>query len=99
MDKNNFALGLFLGAVTPIIGFYLVQFVFELLIDMGVMGMASMDLHSQRMRTILLLALCCNLIPFNVLKNYKWDRTMQGMVFPTLFYAGAWVWQYGKTLI
>lgn len=99
MDKNNFALGLLLGAITPIAGFYIVQLVFEALVSMDIMGAAGMGLHSQRMRTILLLALCTSLIPFNILKRHRLDRTMQGMIFPTLIYGGYWVYFYGKTLM
>jgi hypothetical protein len=99
MDKNNFALGLLIGALAPIVGYAIVGFIFDQLVDLNIMGAASMSPDSQRMRTIFLLSLCCTLIPFNILKRYKWDRTMQGMVFPTIFYAGAWLYKYGPSLI
>lgn len=98
MEKNSFPLGLLIGALTPIIGYYLVSGIFDLLVSADIMGAAPMGLHSQRMRTILLLSLCTSLIPFNLLKNYKLDRTMQGMIFPTLIYAGVWLYYYGRTL-
>ena len=99
MERNSFMLGLVLGAVVPVIGYFLVSGIFDILVNMDIMGMASMDLHSQRMRTILLLSLCTVLIPFQYLKNKRWDRTMQGMVFPILIYAGFWLYTYGKTLL
>lgn len=94
IDKNSVWTGLLLGAVTPVAGFIIVEFIFNLLTDMGVMAEVTAGAGSRRYRTMLLIAICCSLIPFNIAKNRKWDQTLRGIVFPTLVYVAAWLYKF-----
>ncbi|MBK9256944.1 MAG: hypothetical protein IPM42_15790 [Saprospiraceae bacterium] len=93
-DKNSIVIGLALGAITPVLGFVVIEFIFNTLTDMGIMAEVGAGVGSRRFRTMLLIAICCNLIPFNIAKRNKWDDTLRGIVFPTLVYVGAWIFKF-----
>lgn len=94
IDKDSVFTGLIVGAIVPVLGYIAVEFIFSLLTEAGLMEYVSGGGVSRRMRTLALLGICCNLIPFNICRNRKWDNTMRGIVFPTLLYVGFWIWQY-----
>lgn len=98
IDKNSVFTGLVLGAIVPVLGYIVVEFIFGLLTQMGIMEYVTGSGSSRRMRTLALLGICANLIPLNICRKYKWDDTMRGIVFPTLLYVGFWVYQYGGSL-
>jgi hypothetical protein len=98
IEKNNFAMGLLIGALTPIIGFTIIEFLFNLLTDFGLMEEVTVSISPRRERTIGLLAICFNLIPFQYCKNKKWDNTMRGIIFPTMIYVGFWIYRYKAIL-
>ncbi len=98
IDKNSIFTGLVLGAIVPVLGYIVVEFIFGLLTQMGLMEYVSSSGSSRRMRTLALIGICCNLIPFNIARKYKWDNTMRGIVFPTLLYVGFWLYQYSSLL-
>lgn len=98
IDKNSVFTGLVLGAIVPVLGYIVVEFLFGLLSQMGLMEYVSGTGSSRRMRTLALIGICCNLIPFNIARNKKWDNTMRGIVFPTLLYVGFWLYQYSHLL-
>ncbi|HRO09456.1 MAG TPA: hypothetical protein PK611_12035 [Saprospiraceae bacterium] len=94
MERNSLLMGFVIGAITPVLGFYLIENLFDLMTQMGWMDEVSMSTGSKRYRTMALLAICCNLIPFNITKIKKWDESMRGIVFPTLIYVGAWIYTF-----
>lgn len=96
IDKNSVFTGLVIGAIVPVLGYIVVEFIFGLLTQMGLMEYVSSTGASQRMRTLALLGICCNLIPLHISRKNKWDDTMRGIVFPTLLYVGFWLYQYGR---
>ncbi|HMP32117.1 MAG TPA: hypothetical protein PKD85_21100, partial [Saprospiraceae bacterium] len=85
-------LGFVLGAILPLLGFILVDTLFEFLSQQGLMAQTSGAGVSRRMRTVALLAICSNLIPFQWAKRNRYDDTMRGIIFPTLIYVGYWVY-------
>ena len=97
-NKDIIVVGLALGAIFPIAGFVIVETIFGLLTDMGLMEEAGTGIYSQRSRTMGLLAICFNLLPFNWAKNRKYDNIMRGIVFPTLLYVGYWLYLYSSIL-
>ncbi len=99
MEKNSLLTGLVLGCVTPVLGFVIVEFLFEQMTSYGIMEEVSASTASKRFRTLALIAICTVLIPFNIAVSKKWDQTVRGMVFPTLIYAGAWMYKFYMELI
>ena len=96
MDKNSIFTGLVLGAVVPVLGFIVVEFIFSLLIQVNLMEYVDGSGTSRRMRTLALIGICSNLVPFHIARRNKWDNTMRGIVFPTLLYVGFWLYQFGS---
>lgn len=94
IDKNSLVFGLVLGCIVPVLGFVFVEFIFNLMTQFGLMAEVSSSSSGRRFRTLTLIAICTNLIPFNIAKNRKWDDTMRGIVFPTLIYVGAWILKF-----
>lgn len=99
MEKNSLLTGLVLGCITPVLGFVIVEFLFEQMTAYGIMEEVSASTASKRFRTLALIAICTVLIPFNIAVREKWDQTVRGMVFPTLIYAGAWMYKFYMELI
>ena len=98
MDKNSIVTGLVLGCIVPVLGFIVVQFIFDTLIQFGLMAEVTASSEGRRLRTLALIGICFNLIPFNISKNNRWDQTMRGIVFPTLVYVGAWIFRFYSEL-
>jgi len=102
MEKNNFdsiIIGLAVGAIVPILGYIGTEAIFGVLTDMGLMEEGGTGVYSKRSRTLGLLGICWNLIPFNIAKNKRWDQMMRGIVFPTLIYVGFWLYKYSSILL
>lgn len=94
MDKDSLLTGFVLGAIIPVIGYMAVEGIFDLLTHFHLMDHTSGGAIGRRGRTIALFAICCNLIPFNYARRNYLDFTMRGIVFPTLFYVGLWLYKF-----
>ncbi len=94
MNKDSVLAGFVLGAIVPVLGYIVIEFIFNSLTQMGVMAEVTASTAERRMRTLSLLAICCNLIPFQIAKSKRWDDQMRGIVFPTLVYVGFWVYTF-----
>jgi hypothetical protein len=99
IEKNSLFTGLVVGAIVPVLGYIVVEFIFGLLTQAGMMEYVTGGGTSRRMRTLALLGICSNLIPLTICKRYKWDDTMRGIVFPTLLYVAFWLYQFGGMLL
>ncbi len=99
IEKNSVLFGLVLGCIVPVAGFIFFEFLFNTLTSLGLMDEVSVSTSGRRFRTLTLLAICTILIPFNIAIAKKWDETTRGIVFPTLIYAGAWVYKFYTELI
>lgn len=97
-NKNSIFIGLFLGAIFPVIGYVVIEFLFNLMTDAGWMAETSASTLTRRIRTLALIGICFNLIPFNYAKHKRWDDTMRGIIFPTLIYIGFWLFKFGPQL-
>ena len=82
----------------PVIAYILLEAGFNGLEMVGLFEEATPSALIQRERTLALLAVCCNIFPFNYCRKKRWDNAMRGMVFPTIIYAAAWVYRYHDIL-
>lgn len=97
-DNNTLPMGLLLGAIVPVLAFIVIETLFSGLESIGLFEEATTSALSQRERTIGLLAICSNLLPFNFSKKRKWDNVMRGIIFPTMIYVGGWLYRYHDIL-
>lgn len=98
MDKDSRIFGFVIGCIVPVLAYVVLDQVFDLLTQSGVLANPSGEGINRRLRTVGLLAICANLIGFNWAKNQHYDRTMQGIVFPTIIYVAAWIYRYYNVL-
>ncbi len=97
LHKNSFPIGFILGLFIPIVGFAILLELYEQLDAMGLSpgkGFAA----SIRTRTTALIALCFNLIPFQIYYARKLINSMRGISLPTIIYGIAWFIWFGKDL-
>ena len=98
LRKNSIILGILLGTFIPFVGYAFLLELYDILDGAGVISNENMS-ENFRERTIGLLAICMNLIPFYIY-NTRWTiQTMRGIIFPTVLYAFVWVFFYGVKLI
>jgi len=97
LEKDSILLGIILGLCVPFVGFATIKMFFEQLASMELLN-PEMRTIFFRERTIAILAICLNLIPFNIYKRWRFDQTMRGVLFATFVYVFAWVWFFAATM-
>ncbi len=101
LRTNDFKVGLITGLLVPILTYGLLSLLFMLLATL----LTSLELsdpntlsQNWRERTHVLLAICGNLIPFNLHKKARHEASMRGMIFPTILFVAIWVWWFRSHL-
>lgn len=96
-DRDSILSGVLLGILFPVIGYGILWLFFYTLLHGGVLP--EEYAHSLRLgRTIMVLAICCNIIPLNVFKRRRQDNSIRGIVFPTIALVILWFIVYGSQL-
>ena len=90
-ENNNILIGLVIGAIVPVIGYALVEFIFQLLTDSGIMDEVNSYTENKRKRTLALIALCFNIISVQFFKSRRFNKIINGIVTATMIYAIFWV--------
>lgn len=88
--NDNFLIGMVIGALVPVIGYFGIQIIFETLTTSGVMDEVTHSTFGKRMKTLCLLAICCNIIPSQLSSNKRYTNILRGIVFATLLYTACW---------
>ena len=91
---DSFIWGIIISICTPIVAFGVITMIFEMLANAGLMDHVSSSGSSPREKTVALLAICCNLIPFNYFKNKRMDYAIRGCILPTMIFVGYWLYRY-----
>ena len=97
-SRNNFLIGLLTGVCVPVMAYSvlltLTDFIDEhfLAIDLNVS-------RGFRERTLSLIAICFNLVPFHLFNRNYADNSMRGMIPATILFVGLWFWYYGRHLL
>lgn len=88
-EKDSFLHGILTGIAFPLISFGIIK---------GILYVLSIIVNENyndwRLRTILLIAICANFIPFQMHKRNYNDESMRGLTIPTLLFGVAWVITY-----
>ena len=98
LNKNHILLGIILGICAPVVGYALFIMLFEFLTSIGLLDEVSGTGMDQRTRTMMLLGICANIVPFEIYRKKRFEDTMRGLVFPTIIYVGIWVFLYKDVL-
>ena len=98
LNKDAILAGAVLGTLIPFVGYALILEIYDKLASSGMISDSGLS-QTFRLRTIALLAICLNLIPF-IVYNRKWYyNTMRGIVFPTVIYAAIWFIYFSDGLL
>jgi len=93
MSKNNFITGFIIAIILPLVSFYFWQLLIETLGNSSTgegMGFSP----TWRTRTVYLLAICTNLIPFQIFSKRKALNSMRGISVPTIIYVFMWIYHF-----
>ena len=97
---NKIMIGIMIGAVYPILAYFVIEQVFVILTKMDLVADVGNGLgFDRRERTSYLFSLVAAIIPLQIFSNKKWDQTIRGFMLPMAIYIGAWVWKYGSYLM
>ena len=97
LNQNNVVIGLILGTLIPVLGYLSIDAIFNVLDQAGIMDPDGFS-FTWRERTTSLLAICMNLIPFQIYKNKRHDQSMRGLIFPTLCFVAYWAYHFKDAL-
>ena len=97
LREDNFVYGFALGVVVPVLGYLAVDAVLGTLGSLGATGSDGQAI-AFKPRTLALVALCCNLLPFRAYAGLRNERSMRGVLVATGVYAAGWLWVYGVDL-
>jgi hypothetical protein len=97
LNQNKLYIGLILGTAIPFVGFALLLEVFDQLDKLGLLSGEGFAANF-RQRTTALIAICLNLIPFQLYNRLKYTQSMRGVALPTVFYGILWFVWFGKEL-
>jgi hypothetical protein len=98
LDRDSFMFGFILALIFPVVMYGVLLAIYDGLEDV----LLASDLgfaEDFRTRTLMLIAICCNLILFHLYQKWGRDTTMRGMVFPTLLFVVYWFVMYGRHLV
>ena len=88
--NDKIIIGLLLGIAIPFVSYALLLELYDQLDSGGVISDVGMS-ETFRKRTIALLAVCMNLIPFTYFSRTYRFNSMRGIIFPTVAYAIGWL--------
>jgi len=97
LDNDSLILGLLLGLAVPFVGYALILTLFE---QLAATEWLSSDTRTItfRARTMGVLAICLNIIPFRYYQKQWYQTTMRGVMIATLFYVGFWLFKFSSDI-
>lgn len=98
LDRDGFLLGILIGLAVPVIAYGILLTIYDFL-EIRLLASDIGFSPDFRFRTLTLVAICCNLIPFHLYRRWHRDNTMRGLVLPTMLFIGYWFWVYGRHLV
>ena len=98
LNKNEFWVGIVIGLVLPFVGYALLLTVYDSLDAAGIIKRMA-NSPTFRQRTLMVIAICLNLIPFNIYQRRNYTQTMRGIILPTGLYVIAWIIYFGRYIL
>ncbi len=97
-NKNNIYIGLGIGVLIPLTTFILLYFLFGQLESAGMASGQGFS-SSFRQRTLAIVAICLNIIPFNIYQKRRFTQSMRGLSIATVLYAIIWLAYFGRQIL
>lgn len=86
LKQNTVIAGIIWGLVIPFVGVALLMVLDEWTVEL----VNNKAYIGQKQRTLFLLGICLNLIPFQIYRNRKMDKGLRGVGLITMAYAVLW---------
>lgn len=96
-NKDSLILGIFMGLAIPFVGYAVILMIFEQIGASEWLNSEARDI-TFRARTIAVLAVCLNILPFRYYQKQFYQSSMSGVVFATLIYVGLWMFKFSANL-
>lgn len=90
--------GILIGALVPFAGYLIAYALFDVLGRLSESGGLLEYTSDFRPRTLVLVGLMCNLIPFHYFIREGETRTVRGIVLPTLIYGLIWFFYFRESI-
>jgi hypothetical protein len=95
---DSLIFGIIVGFLLPFVGLAILMMINEQLAALKIQsGNGTFDGLAER--TVRLLAICLNLIPFNIFSKRRMLPSMRGIFLPTILYIGIWLFLHGQGLL
>ncbi len=98
LKQDSLVGGIIWGVLIPFVGVAVLMILDETITDMNILLPNNTVYGGQKNRTLFLLAICLNLIPFQIYRNRKMDKGLRGVSFPTMFYAFLWLFYFASSI-
>lgn len=98
LRENNLFVGFAIGVVLPVLCYMAIDGLFDAFDTMNITT-PSGGSYRFKDRTIALMAVCVNLIPFQIFNNSRKEKTMRGLLLATAIYAIGWMIIFGINLL
>jgi heme/copper-type cytochrome/quinol oxidase subunit 3 len=97
LEKNVVWVGVIVGLLVPFVGYAILLMLSEWL-DAALATYKQNKVSIIDTNTLLLLAICTNLLPFHLFDRNRQRQSMRGVMLATLILGVIWVIYYGFTL-
>ena len=97
LDKDSLLIGILIGLCIPFVGYALILTIFE---QIGAAEWLNPETRTItfRARTIAVLAICLNIIPFRIYQKRWQHTTMRGIILATFVYVTIWMVKYSSDI-
>lgn len=99
LKQNTLLAGAIWGLLIPFVGVALLMMFDEWILGLDFTLPNNQEYYGQKPRTIYLLGICLNLIPFQFYRNRKMDKGLRGVGLVTMVYAIVWFFIFASSLI
>ncbi len=96
--KDSFLIGLAAGICIPVASYGVLLFLYDMLDKSEIISDIGFA-EDFRTRTLLLFAICGNLITLSFFRKRRMDNSMRGVVFPTMIFVALWFIFYGRHML
>ncbi|MFK7946079.1 MAG: hypothetical protein AB8G11_00700 [Saprospiraceae bacterium] len=99
LKQNTLLAGAIWGLLIPFVGVAILMMIDESILSMDLALPNNQVYTGQKPRTIYLLGICLNLIPFQIYRNRRMDKSLRGVGLVTMVYAIIWFFIFASSLI
>ena len=97
LNRNHWGIGFLFGVIIPFVGYALLMILNEQILKTGNFGAGGSDPIFDE-TSLLLFALCLNLIPFTIYQRRRWNQSMRGVLTATMIGAMLWLFLFSTNI-